>query len=71
MKLTPEMEQVPTHWSVYFSVADIQASTAKLQELGGCVLRGPFEVSVGHISVVADAQGAHFQLIQLTVPPDA
>lgn len=70
MKMPDGMAGVPPHWSVYFAVADINTATDKLKELGGNVLRGPFEVSVGHITVVTDAQGAAFQLIQMTVPAD-
>ena len=43
---------------------------APAKELGGNLLNGPFDVSVGHISVVTDGQGAVFQLTQLTVPAD-
>ncbi len=70
MQITPEMQGVPPNWSVYFSVADLQSATDTVKQLGGNVLAGPFEVSVGRIAVVADAQGAAFQLIQLTVPVD-
>ena len=70
METPAELQDVPPCWSVYFSVADISASTAKVKELDGQVFKEPFEVSVGHISVVADVQGATFQLIQMTVPVD-
>ncbi len=66
----PEMGEIPNHWSVYFSVDDINAKTEQLTSLGGTVYRPPFEVSVGHISVVSDPQGAVFNIIQMTVPPD-
>ncbi len=71
MEIVPEMGEVPPNWSVYISVADVNAATARLTQLGGQVCRPPFEVSVGHISVVMDAQGAVLNLIQMTVPPDA
>ena len=71
MEMPPEMQGVPAHWAVYFAVADIERAMSKVKQLGGAVMREPFEVSVGHIGVVADRQGAAFQLIQLTVPPDA
>lgn len=70
MELPPEMGQVPPHWAVYFAVEDINASCEKLKSLGGQVTGGPFPISVGHIAIVADAQGAGFLLIQMTVPAD-
>lgn len=70
MNLTPEMGEVPAHWSVYFAIDDIRTSCTRLTELGGTVAHGPFEVPVGHIAVVTDPQGGHFNLIQMTVPAD-
>ncbi len=71
LQKTPEMGQMPNCWTVYFAVEDIQAKTDQLASLGGTVLQPPFEVSVGHISVVSDPQGGDvFELIQLTVPAD-
>lgn len=70
MQLTDEMQGVPPHWAVYFSVADIKAAVEQIKNLGGQIFVEPFEVSVGHVCVAADDQGAAFQLIQLTVPPD-
>ena len=66
----PEMGDVPSCWTVYFAVDDIQATTNRVAQLGGTICQPPFEVSVGHISVVSDPQGAVFDLIQMTVPAD-
>jgi len=50
---------VPPHWLLYFYVPDCAASTAKATELGGRVIMGPMEIpNVGHMSVIADPQGA-------------
>jgi hypothetical protein len=55
----------PPHWLIYFQVTDGAASTSKAKELGANILFGPFHMeSVGHISVVADPQGAVFALFQ-------
>ncbi|WP_339909039.1 VOC family protein [Symmachiella dynata] len=70
LQKTPEMGDIPSCWGVYFSVADIQATTARVVQLGGTICQPPFEVSVGHISIVSDPQGAVFDLIQMTVPVD-
>ena len=60
----------PSHWAVYFSVADLDDSLARLQQLGGRTIHGPFEVSVGKICVVSDPDGAMFMMIQMCVPGD-
>ena len=71
MEITSKMGQMPPNWSVYFAVADINESTDRIGRLGGQMMRPPYEVSVGHVSVVTDAQGAALDLIQMTVPVDA
>lgn len=52
----------PPHWLVYFGTDDIDASTAKVTELGGGLMAGPMDIGVGKIAVVADPQGAVFAL---------
>ena len=70
MRKPPEMEHVPSHWNVYFHAADLIATLAKLEELGGNIVFPPFDVSVGKIAVVTDPQGAAFCLIQMLVSVD-
>lgn len=70
MRKPDEMAQVPPHWNVYFNAADLNASLEKVKELGGSVCVPPFDVAVGKIAVVNDAQGAAFCLIQMLVPVD-
>ena len=53
----------PPHWLPYVLVADCDASTAKVKELGGAVYAPPFDIPPGRMSVVADPQGAAFALI--------
>lgn len=56
---------IPSHWAIYWTVADCDASTAKATELGGRLNVPPFEVTgVGKISGIADPQGASCYLIQ-------
>jgi uncharacterized protein len=56
---------VPPHWMLYFLVTDTDASTKKVQELGGKVFMGPMTLEkVGRFSIVTDAQGASFALFQ-------
>lgn len=55
----------PAHWLVYFQVADVEATTAKVGQLGGKVLMPPRKMeNVGTWSVVADPQGAVFSLFK-------
>ncbi|QPS34121.1 VOC family protein [Brevibacterium casei] len=53
-----------SYWRTYFNVADVDAATAKIVELGGKVLDGPEDSEFGRIATVADPEGATFQLHQ-------
>ena len=45
--------QVPAHWAVYFGAADVDATAAKVTELGGAVVAPPFDVpGVGRMAMV-------------------
>ncbi len=57
--------QQPAFWLVYFAVADINESVAKVTELGGRVLMPARAVDPGTFAVVADTSGAAFALIQM------
>lgn len=68
LQMTEEWGDMPPCWSVYFRVDDVNASVAKLQELGGSVHVPPFPIPIGSLSIVADSNGGTFTLIQLTQP---
>jgi predicted enzyme related to lactoylglutathione lyase len=56
---------VPTHWGVYFAVADVDASSAEIVPLGGKIVMGPMDVGEsGRMVVAQDSQGAYFSLWQ-------
>jgi hypothetical protein len=58
-------EDVPTNWAVYFSVADIEASAAQIDSLGGTIVMGPMQIGEsGFMLVAQDPQGAYFSLWQ-------
>ncbi len=57
-------EQVPNHWSVYFLVADAEATLARARELGGTVTHGPDESPVGILAGIHDPQGGSFSIMQ-------
>ncbi len=66
MSRPPQMPaEAPDHWAVYFSVADIDATLAKLKELGGSVMMGPMPIEPGILAIVFDPQGAMFNVMQL------
>lgn len=64
-------DEVPSHWAVYFSVADADEAAAKISELGGTVVRGPEDTPFGRIVDAIDPTGAGFKLhsSKLANPP--
>ncbi len=51
----------PPHWNIYFNVADVDASVARAEELGGRSVAPAMDVpGVGRMAMVADPQGAMF-----------
>lgn len=64
MTMPVEMgDEVPPHWSVYFAVEDCSETATRAAELGGTVLRPSQEIDMGHFAVLADPQGAVFQVM--------
>jgi uncharacterized protein len=64
--LGPQMEaQDDSWWTTYVSVADCDATAAKVKDAGGTVVGEPMDVpSAGRMAVCADPQGAPFSLWQ-------
>jgi predicted enzyme related to lactoylglutathione lyase len=65
--LTPEMlgRGVRTHWLVYISVTDVDATTAHATALGATVIQPPVEAGPnGRMSILKDPTGAAFALWQ-------
>jgi uncharacterized protein len=56
-------DQVPPHWLAYFGSVDTDEAVAKVKELGGEVLVGPFDIEPGRLAVVKDPFGASFALL--------
>jgi predicted enzyme related to lactoylglutathione lyase len=56
----PAPPGTPPFWLVYFATGDIDASLAKVSELGGNVLVGSTDIGIAKIGVVQDPQGAVF-----------
>jgi predicted enzyme related to lactoylglutathione lyase len=65
MPIPPEAKArgVPPHWLTYLATDDIDATAARVAELGGTVLMAPWDVpTVGRLAVIADPTGAAFGL---------
>jgi predicted enzyme related to lactoylglutathione lyase len=58
----PAPPGAPPFWLVYFATADIDASLAKVTELGGTALVGATDIGIAKIAVAQDPQGAVFAL---------
>ena len=58
--------QMPPHWIAYVAVDDVDASAAKVAELGGKVVVPPMDIpNVGRFCVINDPTGAAISLITL------
>ncbi|MDN4614478.1 VOC family protein [Leifsonia sp. F6_8S_P_1B] len=56
---------VPSHWVVYFGVADAAAASERVVELGGSVVRDPWDSEFGTFAQVTDPLGGLFFLHQV------
>ncbi|MDR6612461.1 VOC family protein [Leifsonia sp. 1010] len=55
-------EGVPSHWVVYFGVADAAAASQRVIDLGGTVIRDPWDSEFGRFAQVTDPLGGLFFL---------
>ena len=66
MAIKKEWGEMPPHWSIYFAVADLDASISKAKDLGAQAVMPPIEVQdVGRLVFLRDPQGAYFAIIQI------
>ena len=56
--------EAPSQWATYFTVADCAAAQDRCRELGGQVLLPTMEVGRMRFAVLADPQGATFDVIE-------
>jgi predicted enzyme related to lactoylglutathione lyase len=54
------------HWLTYFEVADTEAAATRVVELGGQVLKEPYDSPHGRMATVADPEGAVFSVLHTT-----
>jgi len=72
MAMTPEWGEMPSHWSLYIPVPDVDACLARAVELGGKVCVPAFDVpGVGRIARLDDPAGAGVYVIKLNVTESA
>jgi predicted enzyme related to lactoylglutathione lyase len=57
-------------WLAYFHVADVAATVARVEALGGKTHMPPRTIDVGTMAMVSDPQGAPFYVMAPTPPPD-
>ena len=70
--MQPGMEGHPPFWLSYVSVDDVDATTARVEELGGKVMAPPFDVlDAGRMSVIQDPARAGLALWQAKEHPGA
>ena len=59
-------------WAVYFGVEDVDATAARVRELGGAVAFGPMDIPhVGRFAMVTDPQGVVFTIMRGDSPEDS
>jgi predicted enzyme related to lactoylglutathione lyase len=57
--------EVPSYWSVYFGVDDVDAKFAKALSLGAHEMVSPQDFPGGRFAIVSDPQGGMFGLLKL------
>ncbi len=72
LPIRPEWGDVPSHWGVYFAVADCDAALKKATGLGAKGLMPPVDIpGTGRFVMLQDPQGAVFSVIALESPDGA
>ena len=64
MPMPPEAKEVPSHWMAYITVDDVDGAAEKAKTLGGSIIHGPADISVGRFCIIKDPTGAVISLIQ-------
>lgn len=61
--------EVPPSWTIYFGVADCDATVDKAGQLGGMVVVPAMDTPAGRCAVLADPGGSVFSVIAMIEPP--
>jgi len=67
--MNPPMPGMPAMWTIYFNVDDTDATVANAKSLGGAVFVEPTDIPPGRFAVIADPQGAAFNVIKMNPMP--
>jgi uncharacterized protein len=60
---SPYPDDEAAHWAVYFAVSDADAAIARVEALGGSVVRPAEDTPYGRLATVADPTGTRFRLV--------
>ncbi|MGE4261637.1 VOC family protein [Shewanella sp.] len=70
--LAPQQQHMPSHWTCYFAVDDVDATINAVQMAGGHLLIGPHDVAdAGRMALFTDPEGACFAVWQAGAHPGA
>jgi len=58
-------QEVPSYWTVYFAVDDVDKSFKKAIDAGGQEMLAPQDFPGGRFAIIADPQGATFGLLKM------
>jgi uncharacterized protein len=61
--------EMQPRWFVYFAVQSVDLTVDRVRQLGGYVMVRPFDIPEGRLAIVADSQGALFDLVQMQDEP--
>ena len=65
-QITEKMGGMPSNWSTYVSVDDVDASARRVEELGGSIVMPPMDIpNVGRFCIIKDPSGGTIQMITL------
>jgi len=68
LTMTPDMQGMPPTWSPYFAVDDCDATADSAKSLGAQIYVKPTDIpNVGRFAVMADPQGAPFDIIKVAM----
>ena len=59
---------MPSFWQSFLGVADVAAAVAQVRELGGDVIREPFDSGFGKMAIIVDSTGATVTLCEVAPP---
>ncbi len=57
---------MPPRWMTYFAVRSVDITVDQVRQLGGFVHVHPYDIPEGRFAMVGDAQGAVFDLVEMS-----